>query len=139
MNDRLTMPSAMTAHRAELLSDRDSELPHEHRFRAVREAEDFKRAADNAYATIRDDNHISDILNEVRDGDGKHAEFDGQLARIMREFPAVAGVVGRMAGVATEPERIALVAVLQACARIERLLFNEAHADEIAALDREDT
>ena len=95
----------------------------------------FMQAADKSYAAVRDASHIGDIINNVRDGEGKNPEFDSQLARLMREFPAVSTLIGKLTGVATEAERQALISVIQSCARIERLLFNEAYSDEMAAMD----
>lgn len=104
-------------------------------------AAENKRLIDQAYASIKDEAHIGSILDYIRDEDRNkrmaRAEFDGQLARLMREFPAASGVIGKLTGVVSERDRIALVAVFQACARIERVLYVEAYADELQALDME--
>ncbi len=125
MNDRATMPSALPNFMSQA------------QFRAAHKAAALCEVSDAAFRNIHDDAHVSDILNDIRDGSWKHVEFDGQLTRLMREFPAVASLVGKLPGNTTQAEHVALVAVLQACARIERLLFNQAHADEIAAREAE--
>ena len=102
-------------------------------------AAENKRLIDQAYASIKDEAHIGSILDYIRDEDRNkrmaRAEFDGQLARIIRNFPDVAGIVARLPGTCPEYARISLVAILQAISRIERLLLAEAYDDEIAAQD----
>lgn len=92
-----------------------------------------KQAVDAAYNAIRDEAHIADIVNAVRDGEGKNPEFDSQLARLLINFPEAAQVLSRLPGNVPEHSRIALVAVMQAISRIERLLYAEAFEDEMAA------
>lgn len=134
--DRLQMGGNMTAETAERRSD-PPDMPDHHQ-RAAQAAKAAFQAAHDAFDAIRDDKQITEILDDVRDretNEGRCIEFDGQLARLLREFPTASRALAAMPGNAPEPVRIALEAMLQAISRIERLLYNEAYADELAAMD----
>jgi hypothetical protein len=75
---------------------------------------------------LRDPETFSELLHEVRESEGLGREFDSQLARLLREFPAAIGD-GKTNG--------ALEQVFQAIARIERLMFNAAFNEAVSEMD----